>query len=170
MSSRSLLGLCVLSNVTRYVLVVEKEYLYYILYWQISKCVSWFLWMTLTERKRCVCVLRLCNHLDGIVVVWDDECVYLNYNKNRILTPFLKKTLLLWHIAKGERGVQIPPIIWVFMQVGARVLPGLIPKPIKYNLGNGRARPRVLWTWSRMAICSNWWCWRVVVVWSECRL
>ena len=73
MSSRSLLGLCVLSNVTRYVLVVEKEYLYYILYWQISKCVSWFLWMTLTERKRCVCVLRLCNHLDGIVVVWDDE-------------------------------------------------------------------------------------------------
>ena len=32
------------------------------------------------------------------------------------------------------------------MQVGARVLPGLIPKAIKYNLGNGRARPRVLWT------------------------
>ena len=31
------------------------------------------------------------------------------------------------------------------MQVGARS-PGLKPKAIKYNLGNGRARPRVLWT------------------------
>ena len=96
--------------------------------------------------------------------------VYLNYNKNRILTPIFKKIFITLAHSKGrERGVQIPPIIWVFMQVGARVLPGLIPKAIKYNLGNGRARPRVLWTWSRMAICSNWWCWRVVV-WSECRV
>ena len=92
MSSRLL---CVLSNVTRCVLVAEKEYIG----WFQNVCVSWFLWMTLTERKRGV--EMLCNHLDddGIVVWW----VCLNYNKNR--TTKIKIVTLVHSSEERRNGV-----------------------------------------------------------------